>query len=467
MTTIITKELKELWRDGRIKYAGIILILLLAIASFIGFDQYQRTNAEYQQARDTERTMWESQEDKNPHSAAHYGTYAFKPKFALSLVDNGVNSYTGNSIFLEAHRRHEAAYSDASDQSELSRFGSLSISFILMHLVPLLIFLLGYNAFTKERELDTLRLLKSQGVKPIRLILGKWLSIFTPVFILTTVLFAIIGALLSSLASYANFEWQSLGLMWISYLLYYMIITSLVLLISRYSKTSGIALVTCLFMWILFGFIAPKISSNVANSLHPYPNMQTFNARIQADKEKGLDGHNPWNEEAQKLKERTLKEYGVDSVEQLPFNYDGYRMQKGEEHEAATLKKHHDKLNAISRKQNASYQAMATISPFIPLRLLSMNIANTGYHAHWNFSEAAEQYRIEKQRYLNNDFKDNSKTGDWGYKMTSEGFKKLPAFNYSPLTYDDIVKENTRNYVILLLWLIVPSLLLLISSKKL
>lgn len=226
-------------------------------------------------------------------------------------------------------------------------------------------------------------------------------------------------------------------------------------------------LVLSLFMWILFGFIAPKIASNISNNLHPYPTKQTFYAGIQKDKENGLDGHNPWNKEAQILKEKTLKEYGVDSVQQLPFNYDAFRMQKGEEHESEVYKKHYTKLKNIFKKQNQTYQSMAAISPFIPLRLLSMNVANSSYIAHWNFSDAAEDYRIAKQAFLNNNFKDNSKTGDWSYKMSGEGFQQLPKFEYNPPTPSEIIKENMPNVFILLLWMLVPFILLIYSAKKL
>lgn len=464
---IVKKELREMWRDGRLKYAGLILLILMVFASIIGVKQYNKTNAEYQLARDTERNIWETQGDKNPHSAAHYGTYAFKPKFALSLIDNGINSYTGNSIFLEAHKRNESTYSEASDQTEFARFGNLSLSFILLHLFPLLLLLLGYNSFSKEREMDTLRLLKSQGVKPLKLIFGKWVSVFLPVAITTTILFIALGVILGSTEQYAYFDWQSLLIMLCAYLLYYKVITTLVVLISLWSKSSGMALVLSLFMWILFGFIAPKVASNISNNLHPYPTKQTFYAGIQKDKENGLDGHNPWNKEAQILKEKTLKEYGVDSVQQLPFNYDAFRMQKGEEHESEVFKKHYTKLKNIFKKQNQTYQSMAAISPFIPLRLLSMNVANSSYIAHWNFSDAAEDYRIAKQAFLNNNFKDNSKTGDWSYKMSGEGFKQLPKFEYNPPTPSEIIKENMPNVFILLLWMLVPFILLIYSAKKL
>ncbi|MFD0963483.1 ABC transporter permease [Pseudofulvibacter geojedonensis] len=466
MLNIIFKELKELIRDGRFKIAIIISCILLIIATVTGINQYQKSNQQYAESVDKERNIWETQDEKNPHSAAHYGTYAFKPKFALSLFDYGVTKYTGNSIFLEAHNRNEASFSEASDQTSLTRFGTLSINFVLIYLFPLIIILIGYNTYTKELEHQTILLLKSQGIQSIKLVLGKWLATFTPIFILTSIVFLFIGLTLSNLNNLTFFNWYSLLTLFAIYLFYYLIITTITVLVSLWSKSSGKSLVISLVIWIVFCFITPKIATNIANDKHPYPSKLEFSERITKDKKEGLDGHNPWNKAAKKLEEETLKEYGVDSISQLPFNYAGYRMQKGEEHEAKIYEKHYGILKDISVKQNNAYQNLSFLSPFIPIRFLSMEVANTSDNLHWKFTAAAEKYRIQKQQFLNYDIKDNSKFGERGYKMSTDKFKQLPKFNFTPPTLSEILKENKQNLIFLVLWFVISFTGLIISSKK-
>lgn len=466
MKSIIFKELKELTRDGRFKIAMVISLILLVIATITGVNQYQKNNQQLIESINKERDVWESQDAKNPHSAAHYGTYAFKPKFALSLFDYGVTKYTGNSIFLEAHNRNEASFSEASDQTSLARFGTLSINFVLIYLFPLIIILIGYNSYTKEVENKTLTLLKSQGIHPIKLALGKWLATFIPIFILTAVIFLGIGIVLSNLDNLTFFSWNSLFILFASYVFYYLIITTIAVLISIWSKSSGMSLVSSLVIWILFSFITPKIATNFANGNHPYPSKSEFNSRISEDRKNGLDGHNPWNKAAKKLEQETLKEYGVDSLHKLPFNYAGYRMQKGEEHEAKIYQKHYNILNEIANQQNGTYKKLSFLSPFIPVRFLSMDVANTSDNLHWKFTREAEKYRIETQRFLNYDIKDNAKVGERGYKMSADKFKNLPKFSFTPPTLSQILKENKQNIFVLGLWFILPFLGLIISSKK-
>ena len=466
MKNIIFKELKELTRDGRFKIVLGISLVLLIIATITGINQYKKNNQQYLKSMETEREVWESQGAKNPHSAAHYGTYAFKPKFALSLFDNGVTKYTGNSIFLEAHNRHEASFSEASDQTSLARFGTLSVNFVLIYLLPLLIILIGFNSYTKEIENKTLTLLKSQGIHPTKLVLGKWLATFIPIFILSTLIFLFIGIALSNLDNLAFFSWSSLFAIFISYNLYYLIITTITVFISMLSKSSGMSLVGSLSIWILFSFITPKVATNIANENHPYPSKSEFNAQILEDRKNGLDGHNPWNKAAKKLEQETLKKYGVDSIHQLPFNYAGYRMQKGEEHEAKVYEKHYNILNEIAKSQNESYKKLSFLSPFLPVRFLSMDIANTSDVLHWKFTKSAEKYRIKKQLFLNNDIKDNSKLGERGYKMSANKFKELPKFNFIPPSLLEILKDNSPNILSLSLWFIIPFMILIITTKK-
>ncbi|XCF07786.1 DUF3526 domain-containing protein [Tamlana crocina] len=467
MKNIVLKELKELIRDGRFKIASIILLVLLLIATVTGVNQYKKNTEQYSISKAKERNIWETQSEKNPHSAAHYGTYAFKPQFALSLFDYGVTKYTGNSIFLEAHNRNEASFSEASDQTSLARFGTLSINFVLIYLFPLIIILIGYNTYTKEFERNTFTLLKSQSVHPVKLALGKWLATFLTILLLTALVFITTGIILSNLQGVAFFSWMSLSVLFFAYILYYAVITTLTVLVSMWSKSSGVSLVSSLVIWVLFSFITPKIATNFANSNHPYPSKSEFASRIAEDKQKGLDGHNPWSKAAKQLEIETLKEYGVDSISQLPFNYAGYRMQKGEEFEAQVYDKHYSILNDIAVNQNQTYKKLSFISPFIPIRFLSMDIANTSNNLHWKFTQAAEAYRIEKQKFLNYDIKDNMKVGERGYTMGVNKFKKLPKFKFTPPLLNEILSENRQNILFIVLWLVLPFIGLIMTSKKL
>jgi len=460
------KELKELMRDGRIRTAFLIVIVLLGVAIWISARQYQSINEQYQSAKTTERSVWDDQGEKNPHSAAHYGTYAFKPKYPLSLLDQGVDKYAGSSIFLEAHKRNEAQFSVAADQTGLARFGDLTPDFILLFIIPLFIILLGYNSFTKEREMGTLTLLKSLGVPSWKWALGKWLALFFPILAITALLFLLAGILLSNLQDFGVFNWTSLLMMFVVYIGYYVAFINIVLFISLKVKKSGIALVLSLSIWILACLVAPKAASNIAEAKHPYPTRQEFAANVLKDKQEGLDGHDPWSKESKLLEQKVLAEYGVDSIHKLPFNFDGYRMQKGEEHEAEVYLKHYNYLKEQFSEQSKVYKGLAMISPYLPTRFMSMAIAQTDYNTHWDFADAAETYRIATQKFLNDNFAQNSTYGEWSYRADADFWKQLPVFEYDPPELKTILAQNSSNLWILAIWLAISFSLLLLTTKN-
>ena len=452
---IALKEFKENLREGRFTVSVVIVSLLMLMGVWLSYNYLTSVQQQHAEAKQNARNIWESQDDKNPHSAAHYGTYAFKPKYPLSLIDPGVDKYSGISIFLEAHKRNEAQYMAASDQTGLARFGDLTPDFIMLFIIPLLIILIGYNSFTREKEHGTLKLLKGQGISPWKLALGKWLGIFLPVLILTASLFVIAFILLSSVEDFGELNYGVLLLMFVVYLVYYAIFINITLIVSAVSNQSGISLVSLLAIWIVACLAMPKASSNLADSIYPYPSRQDFASRIDKDKKAGLDGHNPWSQAAKDFERETLEKYGVDSLSQLPFNFDGYRMQKGEEHEAQVYFKHYAELKNTFKKQSGVYKATAVASPFLPTRFLSMALARTDYSAHWDFSDAAENYRLSLVDTLNMHFAENSTYGDWAYKADRSLWKNVPDFEYDPPSLGQIMGRNWSNVLVLGLWFLV------------
>ncbi|NJL76885.1 MAG: hypothetical protein HC892_19560 [Saprospiraceae bacterium] len=98
---IAFKEIAETFREGRFRVASVLILTLLLMAVLISRNYYSMIQTQHAAANANARNIWVSQDAKNPHDAAHYGTYAFKPKYPLSLVDQGVDKFAGISIYLE------------------------------------------------------------------------------------------------------------------------------------------------------------------------------------------------------------------------------------------------------------------------------------------------------------------------------------------------------------------------------
>jgi ABC-2 type transport system permease protein len=106
---------------------------LLLAALFVSKGYYQSVNDQHNEAKKNARSEWLGQGQKNPHSAAHYGTYAFKPNYPLALIDNGVDKFSDVSTFLEARRRSDEQYMAAQDLTAFSRFGDFTSSIVIVN----------------------------------------------------------------------------------------------------------------------------------------------------------------------------------------------------------------------------------------------------------------------------------------------------------------------------------------------
>lgn len=463
---IAKKEFTEALRDNKFRFCAGFVLLLLIFSMLVSWNYYQKVNQEYQQASQTARKQWETQTPKNPHSAAHFGTFAFKPVQTLSLIDNGLDKYLGVSVFLEAHKQNTAAYKQIADQNDLARFAELTPAFVFVYLLPLLIILLAFNTFTAEKENDTLRLLLSQGVSFRQLAMGKvagiWLllaALLLPVFGLGFVFIAIADSQFAAIGNYM--------LLIFSLIAYYAIFVNIAVGVSAWAKSSNISLVSLLGFWIVSALLLPKLTSNLSKTVYPTPSAISYQKQLKEDLEKGVDGHNPFSEKSKQFEDSVLKANKVDSVHKLPFNYAGLSMQAGEEHETVVYARALKNLNNIYFSQLNLYQSTALFSPTILLKMLSMQFAKTDLQTHYDFTQQAENYRIALVRDLNYDLKDNSNYGDWDYiSKDKDFFKKNVKFDYKPLSFSQTLANTSTALALLMAWVLASLLLLQRATQK-
>jgi len=249
------------------------------------------------------------------------------------------------------------------------------------------------------------------------------------------------------------------------YLIYFVVFTNLVLLVSLKAKTSGVSLTVSLAIWILVTLIIPKLSTNLAGHLYPFPTLQTFGNNIVMDQQGGLNGHNFWNGAAEDFRKKTLEEYGVETVEELPIAFGGLLLAEGEKYESKIYTKHFDLLRGQYEKQRNVYRTAGLLSPFLAVRFASMSLARTDYGFQWHFEDEAEKYRVELNTALNMNIAQNAK-GVESYKADAALWKNIPRFNYKMQPADKILSDHQIEYGILLLWSMVSLALMLLVANK-
>jgi len=412
------------------------------------------------------RLQWESIDDMNSHGAAHFGTYVFKPVNLLNSLDEGVTSVTGNVLRVEGHVQNEIMHSEASQMQAISRFGKLKPSLLLQYIIPLVLIFLAFNSVSNEKQTGRLKLLVLQGAKPLQIVLSKTVSVWLYGILLLTFVLAV----------YSILMFQSLtleillrtGLFFLSYTLYYFIISAITVYFSARWQNATLALTSMLGIWIIWTIFLPNILMSSAEKWHPLPSRNQFQSAMKEDRAKGLDGHNPADERSLALEEMVLKEYGVDDLSELPINFDGMRMQADEEYGNSVWDKHFGNNRKILAKQKQSFQLGGIVNPFISLKNSSMGyMASDNFH-HQEFLLQVENYRRVFIKMLNDKQTfGGSKTGNWGWTEDNSFFRSVPDFDYKPTQISSVFSNYLFDLGALMLWSIAVFFLILFGTRKL
>jgi ABC-2 type transport system permease protein len=456
MTGIIArKEFTEMLRDGRVKWCGGVILALLAMAFLAGWARHEDLSRQHRMAKEATRQHWLTQGKKNPHSAAHYGIYAFKPKLAMSVLDTGTEPYTGVAVWLEAHKQNEFKYRPAQDATMLARFGELTAASVLQLLVPLLIVIMTFSTFAGEKEQGTLRQLLSLGVPPRQLAAGKALGLLTGMA-LYLVPAALLGSAALVLSSESGAAMESLPrALWLAlaYLLYFLAFAGVGLAISAWVKSPRLALVALLGFWIFNCLVAPRAAVDLSKRLHPTPSAFEF-AQTMARDLAGGDGHSTSAERDAQLRAKVLKQYGVAKIENLPVSYAGISMQAGEEHGNVVFDQRYGELWSVFGRQNEVRSWSAILAPMLAIRPVSMGMAGTDSAQHRHFAVAAEEYRRELNRRMNDELRDHGKGKDFGHLVGDEFWKEMPDFSYTAPGVDWVLANQAQPLTILAIWAI-------------
>lgn len=430
--TIARWEIVDVVRDGRFRWATAIVGTLLVVALLAGWKAQQDISADHASAERLARVQWLAQAPKDPHSAAHYGSYAFKPREPLTLFDSGVTAYTGVAAWLEAHKQNEFQFRPAQDQSSVARFGELTAAATLQFLMPVLIMLQAFARISGEREDGTLRQIVASGVPRRVLAAGKVLGVGTALAV-GVVPAAIVGAIAILLASSGAGLQPTIArmlLLAVVYAAYFVALLTIALATSAVARSSSQSLALVTAFWIVNAVLAPRVASDVARRLDPTPTAFEFAESVARETYDGLTVHEYNLRRARDLRRRLLEDHGVTRVEDLPVNFRGADYLEREAHSNDIWDDHYGRLWRSFEAQVRTHQLAGFAAPLLAVRSTSMSLAGADFFHHQHFAAAAESYRRRQVELMNGDLAYSSTSGQLGYVADSSLWSRLPAFEY-------------------------------------
>lgn len=466
---IARKEWLDIRRDSRWRALVIVTTVLMLAALALGLLNLERMEREHRLAEVGDRHVWTAQGAKNPHQAAHFGQYAFKPIGPLAVAEPGIDAYAGSAVYLEAHRQNEVQFRAARDATLTARMGRLTLAFVFQTVLPLMAILLGFASFSGEREHGTLRQLLSLGVRPIDLLLGKGLA---NAAVLIGLLLLASGGLAIGLAvfdpghlSAAGGEGPRLLGLTVAYTLYLIGFLALAMAMSARASSSRAALMGLLVFWLLNSFLVPRWVTELVRRTDPLPDALAFREAIAEDKKK-LFGHDEKHPGFIAFRDRLLKQYKVKRVEDLPVSFRGLSLREDDEAGYRMFDRHFGILQAQVDRQDRWRAAPGILFPMLALQPLSMAMAGTDNWHHHHFVQAAEQHRRLIQTAASQDLIDHARNGDSAYVAPASTWASIPSFDYHQPGAGWAWQGQWYNLAALLAWCVACCLLAGLTGSR-
>lgn len=460
----------------RTRLALLALGLMLTLVALAALNSAAQLRAEALERASYQRDAdeaYRAQPDRHPHRMVHYGHYVFRTPSPLAIIDPGVDSFTGRSIFLEGHRRNTAAFSEARETSVLTRFGTLSPAFTLQVLVPLLLILIGFSGVARERERGILRQLLAQGTRGKALIQGKALALGGVAAL------ALLPLLLSGLWLLIADPTEVLPLLLliVGHAAYLAFWTALIVAVSALATNARSALVILIGLWALLTVLVPRLATDVAATSLPAPNQAEVDIRLQEELRAVGDSHNINDPGFQTFQQQVLAQYSVSNIEELPVNYRGLVSLQGEAASSAVMDRLSAEQHALQRAQANIVKWFTLVSPYIAARHLSMSSAGTDLVNHQLFLDAAEAHRFALIQGLNTlhaqelDYVDDSARSrdpeaEQRTRVSSEFWSNLQTFTFTGAPPVERARRALPLLLALFAWLLLNGLLLRAAVRK-
>jgi len=298
-----------------------------------------------------------------------------------------------------------------------------------------------------------------QGAKPIDLMLSKTISVW--IYSLLMLMLVIIVYMILNLDGLNLEILLRTSLFFLSYALYYFIVCGLSIYFSARWQNATLALTSMMGIWILWSIFIPNMLMSSIEKWHPLPSRNDFQTSMKEDRSKGIDGHNPRDERIEELKKKVLKQHAVSTIEELPFNFNGIRMQADEEYGNSVWDKHFGSNTRILERQKQSYQWAGIINPFISLQNSSMGFMATDNAHHQDFLLQVEKYRRVFIKMLNDEYTVGEGDADNAF------FQSVPDFYYKSTPLSSVLTNYILDLIFLLLWATGVLGLIIFVSKKL
>ena len=462
------------WLRSRLALAVVALFMvILVIVSLlttlrVEADAHERA---HHQAESEETFL--SQPDRHPHRMVHYGHYIFRAPMPLAAFDPGLDSVTGQAMFLEGHRQNSATFSESAASADLGGLSWLTPAVMYQLFAPLLLIVLGHGSIIREREARTLAPLLAQGLGGGSLIAGKMLALLLFVLLLLVPLAA--SALFA--VGHGESPLAAASLLGV-YFLYLAVWLALTLLASAILQERATVIASLAACWLALTLVLPALAVNLTSRVDPLAGKIETELVMLTELDGVSDGHDVDDSVYNNVEAQLLQQYGVDRVEDLEINIRGVLAQRSEAELTDTLNVYAERRMNAEMRQASRVNAHGWLTPTLAIAAASRAVAGTDLDHYHRFLRQAEALRIDFVQGLNrahaedlsyiDDINRNRDEESWERARVSAGnWQVLDEFRFEPAVASTRVANAGTPASMLAAWLLALTLVLIAAGGRL
>lgn len=461
LAAIIAKDVRELRRDRRVVVMALLVLALGITALATSWVRISAHEADRAATIAADRETWEGQGARNPHSAAHFSKWAFKPLTAQAVLDPGIAAYAGSAVWMEAHNRNPAVARPIDDQTVILPSGDFSLAWVLQVLMPLLVAVIAASSVARERERGTLRLMLASGVSAAALVKAKLASVGAVTLLLGGAI-SVVGA--AAAAGAGPIEPARLLAWLLAYAVFLAIVVAVAVAVSLRARSSGQALMVLAGLWLFAIILTPRAAASVAETATPAPTSEQFWADVAEAK---AAYPNPFDAGMDAFAAKVMAQYGVTRLEDLPVSFGGLQLEEDERLGNQVYDAQFDALFAVYDRQRQWLRWASLVSPLPALQNISMALSGTDMPHQIAFQQQAEARRRAVVTQLNTDLIKNGAGKDFDYLAGPQLWAEVEDFAFATPSLGATLAGLWREALILLGWLAAAVMVALRSARQL
>ena len=270
---LLQKEIHDSLLSLRFIVALILCLILVPLGMYINLKDYEKRLNSYEQSLNI------YQQEHPTKGSVNRGAKAFRKPSPFSIFSVGLEYYLPTTIHSDPQDGINFSNDRGMDNPQSLLLGKIDLLFNVSIVISLLAILFTFNSVSGEKEMGTLKLALSNPVPRHTVLLTKLMGNYLVLFIpfLISLLIGILVLVLSGKVPLLSGDHlpHFLSMILVSILLI-AVFFNLGLFVSSLTHRSSTAIVILLLLWV-FGTLAfPRISTMIAEVIHPVKTDMVF-----------------------------------------------------------------------------------------------------------------------------------------------------------------------------------------------